>query len=101
MEKFVVNNAYGYYENGEVDRSVRSGKRHGFTMTLTGQKSDPEDGAVINLNTAWRRMRPMRQIYRWVNALWHRFETRVISMRITKSKPSMLPQYHAVCEDDC
>ena len=53
MESNVVNNAYGYTNsNGKfVDQSDRTG--YGMTMTWNGLKSDPENGMVVNLNTAY------------------------------------------------
>ncbi|VEA33496.1 glycoporin [Salmonella enterica subsp. enterica] len=73
MESNVVNNAYGYYENGKwIDQSDRTG--YGFTMTWNGQKTDPEDGAVINLNTAYMDATDETDFTAGVNALWHRFE---------------------------
>jgi hypothetical protein len=53
MESNLVNNAYGYRDaSGKwVDQSDRTG--YGLTMTWNGQKADPENGTVINLNTAY------------------------------------------------
>lgn len=43
-------------------------------MTWNGQKTDPEDGAVINLNTAYMDATDETDFTAGVNALWHRFE---------------------------
>ena len=52
MEANVVNNAYGYYENGKfIDQSDRTG--YGLTMTWDNTKADPDNGIVFNLNTAY------------------------------------------------
>ncbi len=37
MESNVVNNAYGYYENGKWIDPVRDRTGYGFTMTRNGQ----------------------------------------------------------------
>ena len=74
MESNVVNNAYGYYdEHGRfVDQSDRTG--YGMTMTWNGLKNDPEDGVVVNLNTAYLDATEEKDFTAGVNALWHRFE---------------------------
>ena len=53
MESNVVNNAYGYHDaKGQwVDQSGRTG--YGYTMTWNGQKTDPLDGVVTNLNVVY------------------------------------------------
>lgn len=74
MEAQVVNNAYGYTDaNGQtVDQSSRTG--YGMTMTWNGQKSDPDDGIVANLSTAYMDAADETDFTAGVNALWHRFE---------------------------
>lgn len=53
MEANVVQNAYGYHDaqGNFVDQSGRTG--YGLTMTWNGLKSDPDNGVVVNLNTAY------------------------------------------------
>ncbi len=53
MESNVVNNAYGYTNSkGEfVDQSDRTG--YGLTMTWDNTKTDPDNGVIFNLNTAY------------------------------------------------
>ncbi|EOF7495321.1 carbohydrate porin [Salmonella enterica] len=99
MESNVVNNAYGYYENGKwIDQSDRTG--YGFTMTWNGQKTDPEDGAVINLNTAYMDATDETDFTAGVNALWHRFELGYIYAH-NKIEAFNATNIDAVCEDDC
>ncbi|STW46582.1 glycoporin [Klebsiella pneumoniae] len=52
IESNLVNNAYGYQsQSGRwVDQSNRTG--YGLTMSWNTLKSDPQDGAVVNLSTA-------------------------------------------------
>ncbi len=74
MEAQVVNNAYGYKDaNGQtVDQSDRTG--YGLTMTWNGQKTDPDDGIVANLNTAYLDATDETDFTVGANALWHNFE---------------------------
>ena len=53
MEANLVNNAYGYTDSkgNFVDQSDRTG--YGMSMTWNGLKTDPENGVVVNLNTAY------------------------------------------------
>ena len=74
MESNVVNNAYGYTNaNGKfVDQSDRTG--YGMTMTWNGLKTDPENGMVVNLNTAYLDANNENDFTAGLNALWKRFE---------------------------
>ena len=74
MESNVVNNAYGYTNsNGKfVDQSDRTG--YGMTMTWNGLKTDPENGIVVNLNTAYLDASNENDFTAGLNALWKRFE---------------------------
>lgn len=74
METNVVNNAYGFRDaNGQwVDQSDRTG--YGLTMTWNGQKNDPDDGIVANLNTAYLDATDETDFTAGINALWRRFE---------------------------
>ncbi len=57
---------------------------------------------MINLNTAYMDATDDETDFTaGVNALWHRFELWVISMRITKSKAFNATIIDAVCEGRC
>lgn len=74
MEANVVQNAYGYKDaqGNFIDQSGRTG--YGLTMTWNGLKRDPEDGVVVNLNTAYMDASNEQDFTAGVNALWRRFE---------------------------
>lgn len=74
MESNVVNNAYGYHDaKGRwVDQSSRTG--YGYTMTWNGQKTDPLDGVVTNLNVAYMDAEDETDFTAGVNSLWHGVE---------------------------
>ena len=74
MESNLVNNAYGYRDGAGrwVDQSDRTG--YGLTMTWNGQKTDPDNGVVVNLNTAWMDASDETDFTAGVNGLWHNFE---------------------------
>ena len=74
MEANVVKNAYGYTDNmgNFVDQSDRSG--YGISMTWNGQKTDPENGIVVNLNTAYLDASNEKDFTAGINGLWKRFE---------------------------
>ncbi len=74
MESNVINNAYGYTNsNGKfIDQSDRTG--YGLTMTWNGQKTDPENGIVVNLNTAYLDANNEKDFTAAANALWRNFE---------------------------
>lgn len=74
MESNVVNNAYGYKDsNGQiVDQSDRTG--YGLTLTWNGQKTDPDNGVVVNLNTAYLDAEQEKDFTAAINALWKNFE---------------------------
>ncbi|EGT4256541.1 porin [Citrobacter amalonaticus] len=96
MESNVVNNAYGYTNsNGKfVDQSDRTG--YGMTMTWNGLKTDPENGVVVNLNTAYMDANNEKDLTTGVNALWKRFELGYIYAH------NKINEYAGViCEDDC
>lgn len=96
MESNVVNNAYGYYdEHGRfIDQSDRTG--YGMTMTWNGLKNDPENGVVLNLNTAYLDASGEEDYTAGVNALWHRFELGYIYAH------NKIDDYNGmVCEEDC
>ncbi|ENY5947869.1 carbohydrate porin [Escherichia coli] len=74
MESNVVNNAYGYTDNkgNFVDQSDRTG--YGMSMTWNSLKTNPENGIVINLNTAYLDANNEKDFTAGINALWKRFE---------------------------
>jgi len=74
MESNLVNNAYGYRDGAGrwIDQSDRTG--YGLTMTWNGQKTDPDNGVVVNLNTAWMDASDETDFTAGVNGLWHNFE---------------------------
>ncbi|EFD0468995.1 TPA: carbohydrate porin [Escherichia coli] len=74
MEANVVKNAYGYTDNkgNFVDQSNRSG--YGISMTWNGLKTDPENGIVVTLNTAYLDASNEKDFTASINALWKRFE---------------------------
>lgn len=74
MESNIVNNAYGYTRpDGKFfDQSDRTG--YGLTMTWNGLKTDPDDGIVVSVNTAYMDANNEKDFTSGVNALWQRFE---------------------------
>jgi hypothetical protein len=90
MESNLVNNAYGYEnQNGRwVDQSSRTG--YGMTMSWNTLKTDAEDGAVVNLSTAYldaadEKISAPVSMHYGIAWSW------AISMRITKSTSSICP----------
>ncbi|ECE9969399.1 carbohydrate porin, partial [Salmonella enterica] len=59
-----------------------------------------EDGAVINLNTAYMDATDETDFTAGVNALWHRFELGYIYAH-NKIEAFNATNIDAVCEDDC
>ncbi|MDR3106266.1 MAG: carbohydrate porin [Yokenella regensburgei] len=74
MESNLVNNAYGYRDSSGrwIDQSDRTG--YGWTMTWNGQQTDPQDGVVVNLSTAYLDAVDETDFTAGVNALWHNVE---------------------------
>lgn len=96
MESNVVNNAYGYTnKKGEfVDQSDRTG--YGMTMTWNGLKSDPDNGVVVNLNTAYLDANNEQDFTAAANVLWKRFELGYIYAH------NKIDDYSGVvCDNDC
>ena len=96
VEANVVQNAYGYKDTQGhfVDQSDRTG--YGLTMTWNGLKSDPADGVVVNLNTAYMDANNEKDFTSGVNALWRRFELGYIYAH------NKISDYAGViCENDC
>ena len=96
MEANVVQNAYGYKDaqGNFIDQSGRTG--YGLTMTWNGLKRDPEDGVVVNLNTAYMDASNEQDLTAGVNALWRRFELGYIYAH------NKISDYAGViCDNDC
>ncbi|HBM9257177.1 TPA: carbohydrate porin [Citrobacter freundii] len=96
MESNVVNNAYGYTNsNGQfIDQSDRTG--YGMTMTWNGLKSSPDDGVVLNLNTAYLDASNEKDFTAGINVLWKRFELGYIYAH------NKIDDFSgAICKDDC
>lgn len=96
MESNVVKNAYGYSNaQGEfVDQSDRTG--YGLTMTWNGLKTNPADGVVVNVNTAYMDANNEKDFTAGVNALWQRFELGYIYAH------NKINDYDGViCDNDC
>lgn len=74
MEANVVNNAYGYTNSkGEfVDQSDRTG--YGLTMTWDNTKTDPDNGVIFNLNTAYLDASDEEDFTAATNIWWKNFE---------------------------
>lgn len=96
MESNVVNNAYGYTNSkGEfVDQSDRTG--YGLTMTWNGLKTDPDNGVVFNLNTAYLDATNEEDFTAATNILWKNIELGYIFARNKITDFSGV-----VCENSC
>jgi len=70
MESNVVSNAYGYTDqNGQFqDQSRRNG--YGATLSWNGQRANPDNGAVINLSTAYMDAKKEQNFSAGLNGLW-------------------------------
>ncbi len=96
MEANVVNNAYGYTDSkgNFVDQSDRTG--YGMSMTWNGLKTDPENGIVVNLNTAYLDANNEKDFTAGINALWKRFELGYIYAH------NKIDEFSGVvCDNDC
>ena len=94
-----MNNAYGYYnqQGSWVDQSKRNG--YGAVLTWNGLKNDPDNGVVLNLNTAYLDASGEKDFSAGVNALWKRFELGYI---YAHNKIEQFDQRGlAECEDGC
>ncbi|HHA0004563.1 carbohydrate porin [Klebsiella michiganensis] len=100
MESNVVNNAYGYHDaKGRwVDQSSRTG--YGYTMTWNGQKTDPLDGVVTNLNVAYMDAEDETDFTAGVNSLWHGIELGYIYAH-NKIESFNTANFIANCDDNC
>ena len=100
MESNLVNNAYGYRDaSGQwIDQSDRTG--YGFTMTWNGQKTDPDDGIVANLNTAYMDATDEKDFTAGVNALWRNVELGYIYAH-NQIDNFNTANFDADCDGDC
>ena len=100
MESNLVNNAYGYRDaSGQwIDQSDRTG--YGFTMTWNGQKTDPDDGIVANLNTAYIDATDEKDFTAGVNALWRNVELGYIYAH-NQIDNFNTANFDADCDGDC
>lgn len=96
----MVNNAYGYHDaKGRwVDQSSRTG--YGYTMTWNGQKTDPQDSVVTNLNVAYMDAEDETDFTAGVNSLWHGFELGYIYAH-NKIDSFNTADFIANCDDNC
>ena len=100
MESNLVNNAYGYEKTGGgwVDQSNRTG--YGMTMSWNTLKTDAENGAVVNLSTAYLDAADEKDFSAGINALWHRVELGYIYAHNKIDKFNM-SGVSAECDGDC
>ena len=100
MESNVVNNAYGYHDaKGHwVDQSSRTG--YGMTMSWNTLKTDAEDGAVVNVSTAYLDAADEKDFSAGINALWHRVELGYIYAH-NKIDQFNMSGVNAECDGDC
>ena len=100
MEKNLVTNAYGYYDNSGkwVDQSDRTG--YGLTMTWNGQKNDPDNGLVLNASTAYMDATDETDFTAGVNGLWRNFELGYIYAH-NQIDEFNTANFDADCDNDC
>lgn len=74
METNLINNAYGYKDpaGNWHDQSGRTG--YGLTMSWNTLKNNPQEGVVVNLNTAYMNAEDEKDFSTGINVLWHRVE---------------------------
>lgn len=98
MEANVVNNAYGYTNSkGEfVDQSDRTG--YGLTMTWDNTKTDPDNGVIFNLNTAYLDASDEEDFTAATNIWWKNFEVGYI---YAHNKISDYANNYVCDSDDC
>ncbi|EFL5746044.1 porin, partial [Escherichia coli] len=77
-----------------VDQSDRTG--YGMSMTWNGLKTDPDNGIVVNLNTAYLDANNEKDFTAGINALWKRFELGYIYAH------NKIDEFSGVvCDNDC
>lgn len=100
LESNLVNNAYGYQQaNGRFqDQSSRTG--YGMTMSWNTLKTDADNGAVVNLSTAYLDAADEKDFSAGINALWHRVELGYIYAH-NKIDQFNMTGVSADCDGDC
>ncbi|POU02029.1 porin [Escherichia sp. ESNIH1] len=99
LESNLVNNAYGYQQDGRFqDQSARTG--YGMTMSWNTLKADAENGAVVNLSTAYLDAADEKDFSAGINALWHRVELGYIFAH-NKIDRFNMAGVSADCDSDC
>lgn len=100
LESNLVNNAYGYQQaDGRfADQSSRTG--YGMTMSWNSQRIDAENGAVVNLSTAYLDAADEKDFSAGINALWHRVEVGYIYAH-NKIDRFNMTGVNADCNGDC
>ncbi|MBV7403183.1 carbohydrate porin [Enterobacter sp. ENT03] len=100
LESNLVNNAYGYQQaDGRfADQSSRTG--YGMTMSWNTQRIDAENGAVVNLSTAYLDAADEKDFSAGINALWHRVEVGYIYAH-NKIDRFNMTGVNADCNGDC
>lgn len=100
VESNLVNNAYGYQntQGTWVDQSSRTG--YGITTSWNTLKTDAENGAVVNLSTAYLDAADEKDFSAGINALWHRVELGYIYAHNNIDKFNMAGMA-SDCDSDC
>ncbi len=100
LENNLVNNAYGYQnQKGRwLDQSNRTG--YGMTLSWNTLKTDPQDGAVVNVSTAYLDATDEKDFSAGINALWHRVELGYIYAHNNIDQFNMA-DVSAECDGDC
>ncbi|HBR1297853.1 TPA: carbohydrate porin [Klebsiella pneumoniae] len=100
LESNLVNNAYGYQnQKGRwLDQSSRTG--YGMTLSWNTLKTNPQDGAVVNVSTAYLDATDENDFSAGINALWHRVELGYIYAHNNIDQFNMA-DVSAECDDDC
>lgn len=100
LESNLVNNAYGYQNQQGlwVDQSSRTG--YGMTMSWNTLKTDAQNGAVVNLSTAYLDATDEKNFSAGINALWHRVELGYIYAH-NKIDRFNMDSVNAECDGDC
>ncbi|MGX2012739.1 carbohydrate porin, partial [Enterobacter asburiae] len=81
-----------------VDQSNRTG--YGMTMSWNTLKTDAENGAAVNLSTAYLDAADEKDFSAGINALWHRVELGYIYAHNKIDKFNM-SGVSAECDGDC
>lgn len=100
IESNIVNNAYGYNDSDGHwhDQSRRTG--YGLTFSRNTLKSDPQDGTVINISTAFMDAQAETNFSAGINALWQRVEVGYIYAHNNIAEFSSSGM-STECTDDC